>query len=106
MKTGHKYLSLYTCHLYAFMGDAGDVLRQQDENSSCTLSLSFSVLFSCEVLHLHDDTAAGQHRLIGGPGLCHHNSSAATSAHKKGTIGNSIVLYMYVLILKKYGRHF
>lgn len=46
------------------MGDARDIFGQQDQYGSSVLPLGLKVFLSGEVQHLHDDTAAGQHRLV------------------------------------------
>ena len=45
---------------YGVMRDAGDIFWQQDQYGSCALLLGLEVFLCGEVLHLHDDTAAGQ----------------------------------------------
>lgn len=46
------------------MGDTGDIFWQQDQDGSSILPLGFKVFVCGEVQHLHDDTAASQHRLL------------------------------------------
>lgn len=53
-----------TWYLYSVVGDTGDVFGQQDQDGSSVLPLGLEVFLCGEVQHLHDDAAAGQHRLV------------------------------------------
>lgn len=72
-----------TCYLYSVTGNTGHVSGQQDQYGSSVLLLGLKVFFCGEVNHLHDDTAAGQHRLVRRACLRHHNGPTATWADIK-----------------------
>lgn len=73
-----------TCYLHRLVGDTGDIFGQQDQYGSSVLPLGLEVFLRGEVQHLHDDTAAGQHRLVRRASLRHHDGSTATSVDREG----------------------
>lgn len=71
-----------TCYLYWIVGDGRDICGQQDEDGSSILPLGLEVFLCGEVHHLHDDAAAGQHRLVCWACLRPQDGSTATWTHE------------------------